>query len=78
MSRLYGAIQGSRGPATRCGTDEIKVSAQSWEGSVIVRMTEAKNEAEPTVRVEISDGSSTYGDTVFRGTIAELKAKLQA
>lgn len=36
MSRTYGRLQGNRGMATRCGTDRIFTSAETWKGSVHV------------------------------------------
>lgn len=80
MSKLYGTLQGCRGEATRCGSKDsgIRVSAQSYEGSVIVKMKLDEND-QPIVTLLISEGSSSYGNKeVFTGSIEELKAKLQA
>jgi len=43
MATFYGTIKGARGVATKTGTKAsgIKVSAQSWGGSVIVRLCDA-------------------------------------
>ena len=79
MSKFYGTLKGNRGEATRCGTvsSGIKVSAQSWEGSLIVHMGYCGSEAEPVVTLSIGEGSSSFGGReVFRGTLSELAAKL--
>ena len=73
MAKFYGKISGSGNTvATKTGTERtgLKVSAQSYNGSVIVRMFGDK------VEIEISDTSSSYGQSYFHGTIEELKAKL--
>lgn len=85
MSKYYGQVEGAaRTVASRRGFDKIKVSAQSYDGSVIVRLRDKwKNELEkdptdiPIVIIEIEeDDSRSYGPIYFIGTIAELKAKL--
>lgn len=76
MSRLYGTVQGNRGCGSRCGTDYMRVSAQSYEGSVIVKMYEQAEDKEPRIRIELNDDSSIYGDTYFNGTYSELKELL--
>lgn len=78
MSKFYGTVSGgARTEATRRGFDSIKVSAQSWDGSLITRMHYGQA---GKLRVELSvyDGSSScYGTTIFDGTLDELKAKLR-
>ena len=76
MSRLYGTVQGSRGVASRCGARDLRVSAQSYDGSVIIRMSESTGDKEPTIRIELNDDTSNYGETYFRGTYSELKELL--
>ncbi len=73
MAKFYGQISGSGNTvATKTGTERtgLKVSAQSYDGSVIVLMIGDR------VEIEISDTSSFTGSTYFYGTIEELKAKL--
>lgn len=82
MSKYYGQVEGAaQTVASRRGFREIKVSAQSWDGSVIVRLRD-KSEREfeldkediPIVTIEIEEETSRpYGTPVFTGTIAELK-----
>lgn len=73
MSKLYGSIQGCRGAATRCGTSLMKSSVQSWEGSLISYMSYEGD----TLMLElcVSEGSSAYGKTIFRGTFKEFVEK---
>lgn len=40
MSHFYGTLEGSRGPATRCGTKSsgLTVTAASWSGAIQVHL----------------------------------------
>lgn len=80
MSKYYGETcgynkNGSTGVASRCGHTGIRSSAQSWDGSVIAVIRDDK-EGNPVFEIEITGDSSIYGDTVFSGTIEELKRVL--
>lgn len=76
MSAFYGTVVGNaKTEATRRGHKDIKVSAQSWNGSVTTRLY--YNGDDLNVELQISDGSSTTGYTYFNGTIDELKSKLK-
>jgi len=82
MSALYGTLQGCRGEATRCGTraSGIRVSAQSWNGSLITYLDQNEKDETPKVRLYVSDGSacSTWdSEKVFEGTLDELKEVLK-
>lgn len=80
MSKLYCTIQGCRGEATRCGSKNsgVRASLQSWQGSLISYMDLDDNE-NPIITLKTSGGSSSYGnETIFRGSLEELKAKLKA
>ena len=79
MSALYATIQGCRGEATRCGSKSsgVRASVQSWENSVCTFMDLDEN-GKPVIQIQIANGSSRYGTTVFRGTVEELKKKLQS
>ena len=80
MAKLYGSLQGCRGEATRCGSKSsgVRASVQSWQGSLISYMDLDDNE-NPIVTLKISGCSSSYGsETIFRGSLEELKAKLKA
>ena len=77
MSAFYGTVVGSANTAaTRRGFKDIKVAAQSWDGSVITRL-HYNNEDELIVDLQISDGSDTTGKTIFYGTISELKKRMK-
>lgn len=76
MSKFYGMVQGSRGPATRCGHRSIKTSCQSYNGSVITELSYNENNE---LMVEVSVGkseSTSYGSLLFRGTFNEFVEKL--
>lgn len=80
MSALYGSLQGCRGEATRTGSKNsgIRASVQSWNGSLVSYMDLDENE-NPIITLKTSERSSGYGEeTIFRGTLEELKAKLNA
>lgn len=80
MSALYCSIKGCRGEATRCGSKSsgVRASVQSWNGSLVSYMELDDNE-NPIITLKTSVGSSSYGnETVFRGPLEELKAKLKA
>jgi hypothetical protein len=79
MSAFYGSIVGSRGEATRCGTKNsgLKVAAQSWDGSVITRLS-YDADGKLNVTLEVAEGSSSgYGSKeLFSGTLDQLRKKL--
>ena len=80
MSKLYGSLQGCRGEATRCGSKNsgMRASVQSWNGSLVSYMDLDEND-KPVITLKTSDGSSCVGyETIFRGSLEELKAKLKA
>lgn len=79
MSRFYGTVEGQSSTcATRRGSSFIRTSAQSYDGSVITELTYNENE-ELIVKIGIAKGSSCYSDeTLFKGTIKQLKEKLKA
>lgn len=77
MSKFYGTVVGMAStPATRRGGRDIKVAAQSWDGSVITRLYYNKDD-ELTVDLQIADGSSTMGRTIFTGSMEELESLLK-
>lgn len=78
MSKFYGTVVGSaRTEATRRGFDFIKVSAQSWDGSLITRM---RYDSDGRLMVELDrskESTSCWGKTIFFGTLDELEQKLK-
>ena len=80
MSALYGSLQGCRGEVTRTASKNsgIRASVQSWNGSLVSYMDLDEN-GKPVITLKTSEGSSGYGsETVFRGSLEQLKAKLNA
>lgn len=75
MAQFYGQVRGmSDTTASRRGGRDIRVSAQSWNGSLITIMH--YNGDELMVELQMNDGSEFSGVTVFYGTFEELRAKL--
>lgn len=77
MSRFYGTLidhSSKYGSVTKRGFGEIVACAQSWNGSVITRLTYNQND-ELCVRIELSNDSNTRGYTAFDGTFKELAEK---
>lgn len=67
MSKFFGTLYGrAKHSATRCGDRDITAAAQSFDGSVIVRLYYLDD----TLMVEIraNSGSKTYGPKVFEGS----------
>ena len=76
MSRFYGQVIGAAETVgTRRGHQDIKVSAQSWDGSVITRLYYKDDEL--MCDIQIGDSSTAYGYTYFNGTLEELKKRLR-
>ena len=76
MSKFYGTVKGSASSrATRTGSKDISVSAQSYDGSVIVRLY-YNNDNELSVDIETTALSLPYGRQIFSGTFDEFNRKL--
>lgn len=77
MSRFYGQVISdiAQTNATRRASEDIKVSCQSWNGSVISKMYYDKKD-ELIIEIYIDDGSSSTGDLYFKGNLEKLKEKL--
>ena len=80
MAKTYCTCIGMRGERTaRGGRDGVRVSAQSYDGSIIVRNWYDDND-QLKVRVGTSDDSSCLTDwnsNDFNGTFEEFKALLK-
>ena len=74
MSKFYSSIQGERGEATRCGHREIRASAQSFDGSIIVSMCEKDGKIHCMIGAQ--PGSKKYhsinGVCLYNGPIEDL------
>lgn len=76
MSKFYGTVKGQAPTdATRRGTQNICVAAQSWDGSLITRLTYNVRD-ELMIELQYSETSNAFGKTVFYGTMEELLKKL--
>lgn len=78
MSKFYGMVRGNRGATTRGGSANsgFKATAQSYDGSVITCLDYDQNN-NLKVRIELAEGSTTYGDVAFSGTFEELKESMK-
>ena len=77
MSKFYGTVVGSaRTEATRRGFSDIRVSAQSWDGSLITRMRYDQGGRLMVQLDKSNESTSCYGRTIFWGTLDELEQKL--
>lgn len=78
MSKFYGMVRGNRGASTRGGSANsgFKATAQSYDGSVITCLDYDQNN-NLKVRIELAEGSTTYGDVAFSGTFEELKESMK-
>lgn len=75
MSTFYGQVEGcSQTVAGRRGADDIKSSAQSYNGSVIIRL-HYDSQGVLMVNIHLAKGSSFYGDDLpyFYGTFEQLQ-----
>lgn len=71
MAALYGRLQGSRGQATRCGTDVIRTTVETWEGQVTVIL-----ERDGTFSVGLGQKGS-YGRTIVSGNVNDQSANVE-
>ena len=74
MAMFFGTIQGGRGEATRLGhaNTGLHVSAQSYEGSIIVNMYHTHDGLQ-CVDISVATGSAKSGGyTLYSGPIKNL------
>ena len=75
MSHYYATVEGTRGPATRQGTKNsgIRAAAQTFDGSIIVRIDYDARNDEDVVTIGTGPGSTTAMDReLWSGPLAEL------
>lgn len=81
MAKFYGTIKGAReSVATKTGTraSGLRVSAQSWDGSVIVDLWEDE-QGKAVFSLRFAEGSeSVRGSEFLRATPAELREMVEA
>lgn len=73
MARFYGTVQGNRGEATRLGhaSRGLRVSAQSYSGSIIIRLFDKDGEDWVTIGVAPSSSRQAAKD-LYTGPIEQL------
>lgn len=80
MSKTYASLTGARSTLTQRGfADGVRVSAQSYDGSIVVRNW-YDDDGKLYVRVGTNDGSSCCSDwnsEDFNGTFEDFKALLK-
>lgn len=82
MATFYGQVFGSgRTSATRGGTYDsgLRVSAQSFKGSVIVELTQPEDEdgnRELMVEVRVNSSTASNGKLVYYGDLSEFCYRL--
>ena len=77
MSKFYGTVKGSaQTVATRSGHDNIRVSAQSWDGSVVVELA-YRADGSLLVGIETPEGSASSGRLCWSGTFEQFKEQLR-
>ena len=80
MSKTYATLTGGRSTLTQRGhSDGVRVSCQSYDGSVIVR-NRYDCDGKLELRIGTNEGSGTYTDwksNDFIGTFEEFKQLLQ-
>lgn len=78
MSAFYGQVAGQdEKTVSRRGNynSGIRVSAQSWKGSLITKMY--YNGDDLMVDIEVSDDSDMFGTTVFEGKFDDFVKKMR-
>ena len=71
MSAFYGTIKGNaKSNATRRGYHNIKVSAQSWKGSLITKLYYEDNTL--MCELEYNQESATQGNNIYKGSLDNL------
>ena len=82
MATFYGQVFGSgRTSATRGGTyaSGLRTTAQSYQGSVIVELTQPEDEdgnRELMVEVSVNSSSASRGKSLFYGSLNEFCQRL--
>jgi hypothetical protein len=77
MAKFYGQVGGNRGVATRTGSSNIKTAAQSYDGSIITKLS-YNSENKLMVEICADDYSTSYGVRVFYGTYEEFINKIKS
>ena len=78
MANFYGTVKGRASSlATREGSDSIRSSAQSWNGSVVVEL-EYNRAGELQVEIGCMEGSeNSFKDPTWKGSFKDFEKLLQ-
>jgi len=77
MSKFYGTVKGrAKSAATREGNDSIRVSAQSWDNSIVVEMSyRYGNSGVLDIEIGCMEGSkSSFSVPTWSGSYEEFEA----
>ncbi len=66
MSKFYGTLTSDKGTTTRAGHRYMSAAAQTYDGSVIVEISNG------IVEIQVSDTSATSGRTVLQMPLKDL------
>jgi len=77
MSKYYGRLRGSRGEATRQGSENtgIEAAVQSYDGSVAMRL-QTGGDGDPIIEIVKHDGSNggmSGGKLLYCGKLSDLE-----
>lgn len=71
MAVFYGQVDGTaQTVASRRGSNNIKASVQSWNGSIITTLRYKEDEL--WITVDYDEGSSFYGKTIYDGSVQDF------
>lgn len=72
MSKLYATIQSDRSEATRTSTRSMKATAQSYDGSVSVRLAYHADGLYCEIRAEEGSTANPHDRMIYSGPLADL------
>ena len=74
MANFYGTVQGNRGAASRLGHRDLRVTAQSYEGNIIVELikTEEGDKVSLSVQSHYTDTGTYKATLLYHGFIKDL------
>lgn len=70
MAHFYGTVHGARGPTSRLGHHDLEVTAQSYEGDILVHL-ERTPEGDK-VLLTVREHGHSGGTTLYCGFIKDL------
>lgn len=70
MAHFYGTVQGARGPTSRLGHHELYVTAQSFEGDIIVVLQ--RTDAGDMMELRVRTHGHSSSECLYRGFVKDL------